>query len=127
MTGIPQFNYPAFDAAATELRAAGHEVTSPAEMDSDSTRAAALASPDGAPGSGSSTGETWGDFLSRDVKLLADGGLEAIVVLPGWENSRGARLETFCGRQLCGLQVLYYPSLFEVRLGHLMEAWAGSL
>lgn len=105
MTGIPSFNFPTFDAAAAELRAAGYDVVSPAEMDDPDTRAAAMASPDGAPGTGSSNGETWGDFLARDVKLIADGGIEGIVVLPGWERSRGARLETFVGHALCGLPV----------------------
>lgn len=105
MTGIPQFNIPTFDAAAAALRNQGYEVKSPAELDNPATRAAALASPDGAPGSGSSNGETWGDFLARDVKLLADGGIEGIVVLPGWERSRGARLETFVGKAMCGLPI----------------------
>jgi len=32
MTGIKDFNYPAFHAAAAQLRAAGYEVVNPAEM-----------------------------------------------------------------------------------------------
>lgn len=94
MTHIPQFNYPAFDALARSLRAAGFDVVSPAELDDPDDRAAALASPDGDPAR--YTGHsTWGDFLARDVKLISDGGIDAVVVLPGWERSRGARLETF--------------------------------
>lgn len=100
MTGHAQFNIPAFDAAAEVLRAEGHEVVSPAELDDPATREAALASPDGAPGSGSSNGETWGDFLARDLKLIADDGIEGIVALPGWETSRGARTEVFNGLNL---------------------------
>jgi len=107
MTGIPQFNFPAFDAAAADLRARGYDVVSPAELDDPETREVALASPDGAPDSGSSNGETWGDFLARDVKLIADEGIEAIVCLPGWERSRGARLETFVAR-LCDLRIYRY-------------------
>lgn len=72
MTGFPQFNFPAFDAASADLRRRGFTVVSPAELDDPATREAALASPDGAPGTGSSNGETWGDFLARDVKLIAD-------------------------------------------------------
>jgi hypothetical protein len=107
MTGIPQFNFPAFDAAAADLRARGYTVVSPAELDRPDTRAAALASPDGAMGSGTNNGETWGDFLARDVKLIADEGIEAIVCLPGWVNSRGARLETFVAR-LCDIPIVLY-------------------
>ena len=107
MTGIPQFNYPVFEAMATLLRRDGHDVVSPAEMDDPATRAAALASPDGAPGTGSANGETWGDFLSRDVKLLADDGIEGVVVLPGWQFSRGARLETFVANAICGLPLYH--------------------
>ena len=93
MSGLPQYNYPAFDAAATALRQQGHEPVNPAEMDSEETRALALASPDG-DGGGWKGVESWGDFLARDVKLVADQ-VDGIVVLPGWEKSRGARLEAF--------------------------------
>ena len=124
MTGYPQFNFPAFDAAAVELRARGYEVVSPAEMDDPATRAAALASPDGAPGSGSTNGETWGEFLARDVKLIADGGVEAVFVMPGWERSRGCRLETFVAR-LCGLPI-YTLDGATVPALTLITAWSQS-
>jgi hypothetical protein len=126
MTGISQFNFPAFDAAAESLRARGFEVVSPAELDDPETRAAALASDDGAPGSGTASDETWGDFLARDVKLIADGGVEAIVVLPRWEGSRGARLETFIGNALCGLPIFRWGphDAFEpIPAFELVDAW----
>jgi hypothetical protein len=129
MTGIPQFNFPAFDALAASLRAGGFDVKSPAEMDDPVTRAAALASPDGAPGSGSANGETWGDFLARDVKLLSDGGIEAIVVLPNWHRSRGARLETFVASAMNGKTIYTwdatYQELTPVPFIDLVRAWAG--
>ncbi|MGZ6587122.1 MAG: DUF4406 domain-containing protein [Solirubrobacteraceae bacterium] len=123
MTGIPQFNFPAFDVAAYALRAVGYDVVSPAEIDDPETRAAALASPDGAPGSGTANGETWGDFLARDVKLIADDGIELIVVLDGWECSRGSRLETFVGRALCGIPVRRLSTGRPVPLWRLAIAW----
>ena len=125
MTGIPQFNFPAFDAAAADLRQMGYFVVSPAEMDNEETRAMAMASPDGAQGSGSSKGETWGDFLARDVKLVADE-VDAIAVLPGWDKSRGARLETFVAF-LCGKPVVYFGSLRSVSKKSLAKAWLGAL
>lgn len=94
MSGIPQFNYPAFLDAAKALREEGYEVHCPAEMDTPEVQAAALASTTGNLSDLASTGETWGDMLAADVKLIADG-VDAIVLLPGWENSRGARLEAF--------------------------------
>lgn len=110
MTGLPQFNIPAFDGAATALRAHGYEVVSPAELDNPETRKLALASQDGAAGTGSANGETWGDLLARDVKLIADSGIEGIVLLYNWHLSRGARLEATVGL-LCGLKfALYDPS-----------------
>jgi hypothetical protein len=131
MTGIPQFNYPAFIDAARVLRSEGFDVQSPAEMDDPETAKAAMASVDGAPGSGSANGETWGDFLARDVKLLVDDGIEAIVVLPGWARSRGARLETFVASRMAGLPILRLGppengfSLWHVPFHELTRAWIG--
>lgn len=74
MTGIPQFNFPAFHRAAASLRASGYEVINPAEMDAA----------DPAP-------MTWEQYLRRDIQVLV--GCDQIALLPGWENSRGAKLE----------------------------------
>lgn len=98
MSGIPQFNFPAFFDATEKLRAAGFEVVSPAEIDDQEDKGAALASPDGKLGSGTGHGQkTWGDFLARDVKLLADTGIEGIVFLRNWHKSKGAKLEAYIG------------------------------
>lgn len=97
MSGLPQFNFPAFDAAAAHLREQGWEIVSPAELDSDEVREQALASADGrSVVRENDTAQTWGDFLARDVKLIADD-VQAIILLPGWSGSRGALLETFVG------------------------------
>lgn len=102
MTGIPQFNFPAFETAATALREAGYNITSPHENDTPEVQQAAWASADGQlDASGKIAGETWGDILARDVKLVADG-VSGLVLLKGWGKSRGARLEAFVAL-LCGL------------------------
>jgi hypothetical protein len=96
MTGIPQFNIPAFDASATALRAQGAEIISPAELDDPEVRAEALASLDGVPNARTSGGHTWGDFLSRDVKVISDQ-VGGVLLMPNWHKSKGARLEAFVG------------------------------
>lgn len=95
MSGIPQFNIPAFDAASWALRQQGWEIVSPAELDEPHIRAVCMESADGIPNA-VTHGGTWGDFLSRDVKIVSDQ-VDAIVLLPGWENSKGANLEAFVG------------------------------
>ena len=133
MTGIPQFNYPAFIAMADRLRASDFDVVSPAELDDPDDRAAALASPDGRMlAYTEGTGKTWGDFLSRDVKLLSDNGIKAVVVLPGWQQSRGARLETFVANAMCGLPIYWVSYALDgsirlrpVKSIDLYRAWTG--
>lgn len=121
MTGVPQSNIPWFDAAAADLRARGIDAISPAELDDPETREAALAD-EPAP-----NGQTWGDFLARDLKLIADDGIEAIIVGPDWQDSKGARLETFVAYALMDLPVLEYPHLNPVSVDTLMGAWVGHL
>lgn len=76
MTGYPDFNYPAFHYAATVLRAKGFDVINPAELH----------------GSEDSGGDhTWEWYLRAALKALLD--CDEIVLLPGWEASRGAVLE----------------------------------
>lgn len=107
MSGIPRFNIPAFDEAAAKLREKGFNIVSPAELDDPITREMAYNSPDGATLQDKHpNGESWGDFLSRDVKLVADK-VQGVIVLPGWEQSRGARLEVMVAL-LCGHDLLYY-------------------
>lgn len=102
MTGYPQFNIAAFAATTADLRGHGFEVVSPHEADETSGIGEAVRSSiDGDVSKlTKQTGETWGMLLARDVNILADQGINAIVVLPGWERSRGARLEVFLGMLL---------------------------
>lgn len=126
MTGIPQFNYPWFIEAARYLREEkGIDVVSPHELDSPAEVEAAMASPDGDLAKFEAAADTtWGGILAKDVKLIADGGIEAVIVGPDWADSKGARLETFVAYQL-GLPVLHYPDLVPVSVEDLMGAWLG--
>ena len=95
MTGYDNFNFPRFDEISTNLRAHGYEVVSPAELDSPEFRAAVMAP--GVKGTEKGLTGLWGDCLARDVKLIADSGIEGIILMWQWEKSRGARLEAFVG------------------------------
>jgi hypothetical protein len=75
MTGIPDFNYPAFHAAAADLRAAGYYVQNPAEN----------GGPEDHPG------WVWDDWIREGVRQLLM--CDAVALLPGWHNSRGAAIE----------------------------------
>lgn len=84
MTGLPEHNFPAFNAKAAELRAQGHEVVNPAELPEI---------PNG----------TWADYLKRDLPLLFE--CEAIYLMGGWFDSKGARLEWHNASEL-GLRII---------------------
>jgi hypothetical protein len=91
MSGIRACNIPLFDSATLALRKAGYKIVSPGELDSPAVRAEALASEGGIIKS-----ESWGSLLGRDVKIVADG-VGGLILLPGWQRSRGSRLEVFVG------------------------------
>lgn len=97
MTGVPFFNVPLFDEVTAHLRAAGMDIISPAELDSDELREIAMRSPTGQLGPNDKiAGASWGDLLARDVRIVADQ-IDGIIFLPRWWKSRGAKLEAFVG------------------------------
>lgn len=112
MSGIPQFNFPQFCQAAADLRERGWDIVSPAELDDAEDKGAALLS---ATGDMRDAKKSWGDFLARDVKLIADGGIEAIVFLPNWIQSRGARLEATVGLLQPGFTFWQWDPALPVR------------
>lgn len=82
MTGLPDFNYRAFHDAAAQLRVLGYDVENPAENKP--------VGPDGEPVA------TWLAFMRMSLIQIAKS--DGIALLPGWENSKGARLELhICG------------------------------
>lgn len=130
MSNLPQFNFPAFFAAAEKLRAIGFEVVSPAEIDNQEDKGAALTSTDGDPTNRvAMNNKTWGDFLSRDVKLIADTGIEGIVFLPGWAKSKGAKLEAFVGLLQKDFQFFLYNGVgaWPVRSSYIMSEICGAM
>lgn len=90
MTGIPQFNFPAFHTAAAKLREWGYNVVNPAELDDEIERAKAETSEDGY-----STLAGWANCLKRDLPFVWDDKCVGVICIDGWEHSGGARLETY--------------------------------
>lgn len=84
MTGIEGLNFPAFHAEAARLREQGHEAINPAEINPDPTA-------------------VWAECMRADIAQLVT--CDGIAMLPGWENSRGAKLEHHIANAL-GMDVI---------------------
>lgn len=91
MTGLPQFNYPAFTEAAVRLRLQGYVVVSPVKVS-------------GPPG------REWHEYLRADIKALVD--CDGIALMPGWETSAGAHLELHIAHRL-GMSVHFVEDLLR--------------
>ena len=94
MSGLPEFNYPAFASAAKRLRSQGHTVVSPHELPAD------------CPGCANTGHEhSWAEHMRVDLAALLT--CEVIVMLPGWQQSRGAQLEKTVAEAI-GLRIVNY-------------------
>lgn len=82
------YNHPEFNRVAALCRSAGYEVVNPAELDEQA---------------GDVGEHEWAFYLRRDIKVLAD--CDGIVLLSGWEWSKGARLEHHIASEL-GMKVI---------------------
>ena len=82
MRGLPQYNFPAFRKYTAEWRAAGWEVVSPAEMDENIGFTENNPEP---------TKEFLKDAIKRDVLAILE--CDALALIPGWEGSKGVRVE----------------------------------
>lgn len=108
MSGKPRFNFDAFEAATADLRKRGFEVISPAEMDVE-----AGIEPGDAETDQTEQPAQYADFLTRDIHVIAEDGVEGIAVLPGWHLSGGARTEVMFALAL-RLPIFTYPDLYRV-------------
>lgn len=87
MTGLPDFNFPAFRAAAADLSARGYDVRTPTDAD------------------GGSQDKSWQFYMRLALRMLLD--CDQVVLLPGWERSRGACIERSVAEAL-GMPVTEY-------------------
>ncbi|MEW6166032.1 MAG: dATP/dGTP pyrophosphohydrolase domain-containing protein [Pseudomonadota bacterium] len=84
MTGLPDFNFPAFNAEAARLRSLGYDVVNPAELNPD------FETP-------------YDECLRVDLKALLD--CDTIAMLDGWMDSNGAHLEMHIAHRV-GIRVI---------------------
>ena len=105
MRGIRLYNFPAFDAARDRLAAAGWDVLSPADLDRGTGFEPTDLPPD----------FDWftlpahfslDDAVTRDIAAIRS--CQAVYMLRGWQDSRGARAERAVAEWL-GLEVLEEP------------------
>lgn len=97
MTGYEDFNYPAFHEAGEKLSKAGIEFDSPAHMCTGQYTYPPLEDNE----------MPWDYYMRKSIRKLLQ--CDAILMLPGWEDSRGAQLEKHIAEAL-GMVVLYLGS-----------------
>ena len=80
ISNVPGYNHDLFNGVATEFRMAGFEVCNPAEFfDGDVTRSRK-------------------EYMRESFKYLLEA--DTVVLLPGWQNSEGAKIEAAMAAQL---------------------------
>lgn len=94
MTGLPDFNEPAFNKAEALFRGQGYEVFNPICL----------------------TGqfESWGEYMKRDIEELIK--CDEVAVLDDWIKSRGAKLEVAIAKVL-NMRVISATTRKEINLG----------
>lgn len=85
ISGLPYGNRPAFAAVSATLRSKGWEVVNPHELFNAEVE------------------ESWEGYMRKDLAALLT--CTHIVMLPGWEQSRGAQLEKLMADAV-GIQTL---------------------
>jgi len=84
ISGLPELNRPAFHAEAVRLRALGYCVVNPADINPELNK-------------------PWEECLRADlIEML---GCDAIALLPGWQQSKGAHLELHVAHRV-GIEIL---------------------
>lgn len=104
MTGLPDFNYPAFHDAAARLRKRGWHVENPADNPAPHVDAEC----------------NWTAYMRMGVSQLMT--CSAIYLLPGWQQSKGASLEHFIAQRM-GLTV-YEHAIQDDVLDEQLQALA---
>lgn len=84
MTGYVDFNYPRFNAVARSLRGVGLTVLNPVDAEEENPTP-------GVP-------QEWLWYMRRSIRMVSE--CDLVVLLEGWESSRGARTEFNLARDM---------------------------
>ena len=90
MSGVQDWNFPAFFEAERQLLELGHEVINPAHNDG--------ATYDEALASANAGKHSWNWYMRRDLTNLIT--CDAVCLLPDWKSSKGASLEVNVAKSL---------------------------
>lgn len=91
MTGLPELNFPAFNAEAARLRSLGFEVVNPVDINPD-------------PATG------WHACMRNDLKALLD--CDMLALLDGWQRSSGAHLEMHMAHRV-GMEIVIAKEVLQ--------------
>jgi hypothetical protein len=110
MSGIPEFNYPMFNRVTEVYRGIGYSVFNPAERDIERHGVdISIGNNQGSVAQASAEhGFDLRVALGEDLQYICSTAT-TIVMLPGWENSKGARAEHATAVAL-GLEIDYVRS-----------------
>lgn len=97
MAGLPDHNFPIFNRVAAQLRERGHVVFNPAENDDGGIRRARSF------------------YMKLDIPALLAS--DAIVLLDGWQRSRGASLEVWLALDM-GMPIFRVEAHGEIEISH---------
>jgi hypothetical protein len=86
MSGMPDWNFPAFFEAERQLLELGYNVINPAHNDGATVQEALESA-----GSPDRPNNMWSWYMRRDLPHVME--VDILCVLPGWQNSKGAKLE----------------------------------
>lgn len=91
MSGIENYNYSAFNKAELELQALGLVVINPATIKVEDWK-------------------QWSDYMREALRMMLDA--NAIYLLKGWEESKGANIEKELAEKL-GMKVMYEVNVLK--------------
>jgi hypothetical protein len=90
MTGYKNYNHAEFNRISEKLEGSGHfkKVINPASMDEGE--------------------KPWQYYLIRDIGIIFKNKVDAVILMKGWEKSKGARAEVFNAVEILDADIYLY-------------------